>query len=115
VLQLQALQLEVVGGQRESYICGSSMHQRRLFPELVVALASAAWGFFWIPLRAIEHHGLDPAWATLTQFVAPLAIMTPFTVARLARRHPTGVRQHLTGVLVGAAALYTLRVCSSLT
>jgi drug/metabolite transporter (DMT)-like permease len=83
------------------------MQRRRLLPELVVVLASAAWGLFWIPLRAVERHGLDPAWATLGQFLAPLAIMTPFAVVRLLRRQPTGIQQYRSGLLIGAAvALY---------
>jgi drug/metabolite transporter (DMT)-like permease len=72
-----------------------------------VTLASAAWGLFWIPLRAIERHGLDPAWATLTQFLASLAIMTPFAAVRFVRRQPTGIQQYRSGLLIGAAvALY---------
>lgn len=84
------------------------MQQRRPYPELVVATASAAWGLFWIPLRAFERGGLDPAWATLAQFLAPLSIMLPFVVMRWLRRQPTGIRQYRTGLLIGAAvALYT--------
>jgi drug/metabolite transporter (DMT)-like permease len=83
------------------------MEQRRPYPELVVAIASAAWGLFWIPLRAFERNGLDPAWATLSQFLAPLAILIPFAVYRWLRRQPTGFRQYRTGLLVGAAvAMY---------
>ena len=58
------------------------MEWRRPYPEIVVLVASAAWGLFWIPLRAFEHHGLGPAWATLAQLLTPLAIMTPFAAAR---------------------------------
>jgi drug/metabolite transporter (DMT)-like permease len=62
---------------------------------------------FWIPLRAFERNGLDPAWATLSQFLAPLAILIPFAVYRWLRRQPTGFRQYRTGLLVGAAvAMY---------
>jgi len=62
---------------------------------------------FWIPLRAFERHGLDPAWATLTQFLAPLAILIPFSVLRWRRRQPTGIQQYRTGLLIGAAvAMY---------
>jgi drug/metabolite transporter (DMT)-like permease len=62
---------------------------------------------FWIPLRAIERYGLDPAWATLTQFLAPLAILVPFALSRSLRRQPTGIAQYRTGLLIGAAvALY---------
>ena len=83
------------------------MEKRRPYPEIVVLVASAAWGLFWIPLRAFEHHGLNPGWATLAQFVAPLAILTPFALVRLLRGKPTGVAQFRSGLLIGAAvALY---------
>ncbi len=83
------------------------MKRRRPYPELVVVLASAAWGLFWIPLRAIERLGLGPAWATLSQFLVPLAILTPFAIIRWRRGQPTGIRGYRTGLLVGSAvALY---------
>ena len=76
-------------------------------PEIVVLVASAAWGLFWIPLRAFERQGLGPAWATLAQFLMPLALMTPFAAARWLRRKPTGIRQYRSGLLIGGAvALY---------
>ncbi len=83
------------------------MKSRSPYPEIIVIVASAAWGLFWIPLRAIERNGLDPGWATLTQFLAPLAILMPFAVLRWLRRQPTGIQQYRTGLLIGAAvALY---------
>jgi len=83
------------------------MKGRRPYPELVVVIASAAWGLFWIPLRAFESHGLDPAWATLAQFLTPLIVLSPIAVLRLTRRLPTGIEQYRTGLLVGTAvALY---------
>jgi len=83
------------------------MERRRPYPELVVAIASAAWGLFWIPLRAFERRGLDPGWATLTQFLAPLVILIPFAIFRRLRKQPTGIQQFRTGLLIGAAvALY---------
>jgi drug/metabolite transporter (DMT)-like permease len=83
------------------------MEQRRPYPELIVAISSAAWGLFWIPLRAFERNGLEPAWATLSQFLVPLAILMPFAVIRWLRKQPTGIQQYRTGLLIGAAvALY---------
>jgi drug/metabolite transporter (DMT)-like permease len=83
------------------------LQKRRTYPEIVVVVASAAWGLFWIPLRAFEHHGLNPGWATLAQFVAPLAILTPIALVRWLRKRPTGVAQFRSGLLIGAAvALY---------
>jgi drug/metabolite transporter (DMT)-like permease len=83
------------------------MEKRRPYPEVIVVVASAAWGLFWIPLRAFEQHGLNPGWATVAQFVAPLAILVPFALVRLLRGKPTGVAQFRSGLLIGAAvALY---------
>ena len=83
------------------------MKHRRPYPELAVAAASAAWGLFWIPLREFERSGLAPAWATLGQFLAPLAILAPFAALRWLRKQPTGIRQYRTGLLIGSAvALY---------
>lgn len=83
------------------------MKAKRPSPELIVTAAAAAWGLFWIPLRAFESQGLEPAWATLAQFVAPLIALTPLALFRLARQRPTGARQYQTGLLLGAAvALY---------
>lgn len=77
------------------------------YPEIIVALVSAAWGLFWIPLRAIESQGLAPAWATLSQFLVPLAFLTPLALLRGLRGQPNGVREYRTGLLIGSAvALY---------
>jgi drug/metabolite transporter (DMT)-like permease len=78
------------------------------YPELLVAVASAAWGMFWIPLRAFQSEGLEPAWATLAQFLAPLIALVPLAIFRLARRLPTGIKQYRTGLLVGAAVAFYL-------
>jgi drug/metabolite transporter (DMT)-like permease len=83
------------------------MNQKRLYPELAVFVASAAWGLFWIPLRAFERAGLGPAWASLTQFLAPCIILIPFAVWRRLHDQPIGIRQYRTGLLIGTAvALY---------
>ncbi|HNP72358.1 MAG TPA: DMT family transporter [Kouleothrix sp.] len=83
------------------------MKRKLPYPELVVAVASAAWGLFWIPLRVFQSQGLAPTWATLAQFLTPLLALTPVAAYRLARRLPTGAKQYQTGLLIGTAvALY---------
>ena len=85
----------------------SSTHK----PEILVALAAAIWGLFWIPLRMFEEQGLTAEWATLSQFVTPLVCMLPLALYRLILRKPIGIDQFATGILVGVAfALY----CESL-
>ncbi len=83
------------------------MKPSKAYPELVVAVAAAAWGLFWIPLREFERQGLDPGWATLTQFLAPFIILIPFAVSRWLRKRPTGIQQYRSGLLIGlAVAMY---------
>ncbi len=82
------------------------MDPRRPIPELIVAVASAAWGLYWLPLRALESWGLDPAWATLTQFAVPLAVLLPIAAVRLLRGRPSGIRQARTGLLIGSALAF---------
>ncbi len=87
------------------------MFKKAAHPEIIVALAAAVWGLFWIPLRGFETHGLNPTWATLIQFIAPLIFMTPFAIRRLLLNQPTGIEQYGTGLLIGTA--FTL-YCESL-
>ncbi len=76
-----------------------------------MAASAAIWGLFWLPLRAFETLGLDPAWVTVGQFVLPMAFLLPFAFIRLLRRQPVGTNQTITGLLIGGAmALY----CESL-
>lgn len=75
----------------------------RFVPLAVVLVCAALWGLFWIPLRAFESRGLEPAWATLAQFVLPLVLLLPFALWRKTQRQATGVAQMTSGLLVGAA------------
>ncbi len=76
-------------------------------PTLVVVVAAAFWGLFWLPLRAFERAGLAAGWATLALFVVPAVLMAPVMLLRAMRGQPTGARQIFTGATVGLAfALY---------
>jgi drug/metabolite transporter (DMT)-like permease len=87
------------------------MIKRAAHPEIVVAVAAAVWGLFWIPLREFERQGLSPGWVTISQFIAPLVLLLPFALLRAYSRKPTGIGQYGTGLLIGVAfALY----CESL-
>lgn len=81
------------------------MLKRAAHPEIIVAIAAAIWGLFWIPLRAFEYHGLAPAWVILSQFIAPLAFIVPFAIQRLLRKQFTGIEQYGTGLLVGGGVV----------
>jgi drug/metabolite transporter (DMT)-like permease len=79
----------------------SIMLKKAAHPEIIVCMAAAIWGLFWVPLRAFESHGLSPAWVIICQFIAPLIFMLPFALVRLLRRLPAGMGQYRTALLVG--------------
>jgi drug/metabolite transporter (DMT)-like permease len=80
---------------------------KRFHPEMAVAVASAAWGLFWIPLRAFYNNGLTGSHAVLAQFLIPLLILTLVALFRIGQRKPVGIGHWRTGILVGSAvALY---------
>lgn len=81
------------------------MVKRVVQPEIIVAIAAAIWGLFWMPLRAFERQGLDPAWVIVSQFITPLAFMAPFVILRLLRKQRTGIEQYGTGLLVGGGVV----------
>ncbi len=83
-------------------------HSSKSFgPELVLALSAALWGLFWIPIRALENQGLEPALVTSGQFVIPSICLIPFVLVRLVRKQSLGFRHFDSGLLIGAAfALY---------
>lgn len=81
------------------------MFKKIAHPEIIVAVAAAIWGLFWIPLRAFEQAGLAPAWVILSQFTVPLVFLLPFSLRRLLRRQLTGIEQYGTGLLVGGGVV----------
>ena len=80
---------------------------RTNLPAILLVVAAAFWGLFWIPLRALEATGL-PAGTTVTgQFLMPVLIMAPAAVWLMARGRPTGLSHWHTGLFTGGAfALY---------
>ena len=79
----------------------------QFWPSVALVLAAAAWGLFWLPLRAFEEAGLSAGWATVGQFLTPALLLAPFALWRLVRGRPTGVGRVLSGFCLGAAfALY---------
>ena len=76
-------------------------------PAILLAIAAAVWGLFWIPLRALEATGL-PAGTTVTgQFLMPVLIMAPVAVFLVARGQASGLSRWHTGFFTGGAfALY---------
>lgn len=68
-----------------------------------MVIAASVWGLFWLPLRAFERNGLDPAWTTLGQFIAPLIILLPVALFRYAKSRTFGLGNISSGLLIGAA------------
>jgi drug/metabolite transporter (DMT)-like permease len=80
--------------------------QVQRFPIIVVVIASAAWGLFWLPLRAFEENGLAAGWATLAVFATPVLVLLPVALWRVARGLPIGASEAITGLLVGGAVAF---------
>lgn len=78
---------------------------------MVLAISAALWGLFWIPIRALEDQGLEPALVTSSQFVIPGICLIPFALVRLARKQSLGFQHFDSGLLIGTAfALYCVSV-----
>ena len=78
-----------------------------LLPSLGLACGAAAWGLYWIPVRAIEQGGVDGIWTGPVVFAASLVFLLPYMLFRLGHllRNWRGIL--LPGLLSGAAfALY---------
>lgn len=83
------------------------MNQRGgLLPPVLIALAAGAWGVYWIPQRALAEAGLTGGWATIGQYVVPLALMAPFALARWLRGRETGLGMPLVGLLIGGGIVF---------
>ena len=80
---------------------------KEALPAILLVVSAAAWGIFWIPLRALESAGF-PAGATVAgQFVMPALVLLPFAVILATRGRATGLAQWHTGLFTGGAfALY---------
>jgi drug/metabolite transporter (DMT)-like permease len=55
----------------------SSANRSALLAPLVVAVSAAAWGLWWIPIRALEARGLSGDWANAALYAAAALLMVP--------------------------------------
>ena len=83
------------------------MDQRSgLWTAALIALAAGAWGVYWIPQRALAEAGLTGGWATIGQYLVPLALMAPFALARRLRGRESGLAMPLIGFLIGGGIVF---------
>ena len=77
-----------------------------IWPAVIVAAASGAWGLYWLPLRALHEAGIPLAWVPALLYAGPalLLALAAMAVERSGPVLPTA----LTGLLAGIAlAFYT--------
>ncbi len=83
------------------------MKDKQLLPSILLVLAAAGWGLFWIPLRELESTGLSAGWAGLSQFLTPALVLAPVAFWFLIQGKRTGVGRWKTAFFTGGAfALY---------
>ena len=68
-----------------------------------VAAAGAAWGIFWIPLRALDEAGIVGAWAVVFFYVLPALLLAPIIFLRQRQIVDGGWLLQAAGLLAGAA------------
>lgn len=75
--------------------------------KLSCAFGGAAWGLFWIPLRALEDANVSGAWPTVLFFLVPCLILIPLFALRWRSILAGGLKPQVMGILCGSAiAIY---------
>lgn len=72
-------------------------------PSAAVAASAAMWGLWWIPLRAIDAHGLSGDWTSLAVFGVGTVLLLPVAWIRRARVRGAGWPAFNVGLLFGVA------------
>jgi len=49
-------------------------------PSVVLFVAAAAWGLYWLPLREIEAIGLTTTWSVAFFNACPLVVLVPYVI-----------------------------------
>jgi len=81
-------------------------HPRHVLICASVALASGAWGLYWLPQRELEAGGLTGGWGTIAQYLVPLLLMTPLALWRWRAGRTTGASWVLLGTLLGGGIVF---------
>ena len=72
-----------------------------LLAPVLIAVAAGVWGVYWLPQRALEDAGMTGGWATLAQYLVPLALLTPVALWRARRGQRSGAGLPAFGLLLG--------------
>jgi drug/metabolite transporter (DMT)-like permease len=83
-----------------------------LVPSFCVVFASAVWGLFWIPMRALAEVGLDGGWPSLGLYLSCFLLCLPIMAWRRQSLLAGGLGLLVTGLFTGAA--FSLYVTSLL-
>lgn len=70
---------------------------------ITLALVGAAWGLFWIPLRALDAAGIAGLWAVALFYLVPSLLLVPLALLRRHQIVAGGLSLHVAGLLAGAA------------
>ncbi len=83
------------------------MSERRKLGAAIAALGGgAAWGAFWVPVRALEHNGFADLWGVAALWGGVALLAVPMLVWRRRQLRAGGLRLQATGVLLGAAVAF---------
>jgi len=81
--------------------------REELGAKLACAYAGAAWGLFWIPLRALEDANISGAWPSVLFFLIPTVVFAPIAIVRWRHIVAGGMKPQIMGLLCGGAiAIY---------
>ena len=48
--------------------------------SVAITVSAAAWGLYWLPLRAIESAGISGSWSVVFFSACPLIVLTPLLI-----------------------------------
>lgn len=71
--------------------------------SLALSLSAAAWGLYWLPLRAIENAGLSGSWSVVFFNACPLIVLLPWLVFHFRKLKNIAGPTMLAAIMIGMA------------
>ena len=71
--------------------------------SLALSLSAAAWGLYWLPLRAIENAGLSGSWSVVFFNACPLIVLLPWLVFHFRKLIGIAGPTLLAAIMIGMA------------